>query len=608
MLNKRYMLAALGLLIGATSYAQQEPALLDKPAIGATIEGIRFHDVRFLERSLDEFGDDAKAYVLMFTSTTCPLVQRYLPKVEQLHQEFEDKGVVFIGVNVMPGEGILDVGEQWLEYELTFHLAKDFYSRAADAVGATRTPEVVVLDKDMRLRYRGRVDDQYRLGGARPEASEHNLRDAIEAVLAGRGPNVAETPVDGCKIMKPVLKKPEVELTYSEHIAPILNKHCVECHRDGTAAPFALDSYRMVSRKAGIVAEVVELERMPPWFAADGYPITNHPTITDEERLRIVQWADLGAPPGDLAAAPEPPQFGTAEWQMGTPDFVTTEGEEFEVPATGSVEYHYVFLPDVFEEERWVQGIEIKPSNPRVVHHANLVYVEGGNFIVDQNFLSGLVPGGGPMILKDGVALRLPANVLLALQVHYVTTGKPEKIRMSVGFKFAKETVRRELHYRLMSAKGFKIAPHDPMYRIAKDRTLPHDAEIYGLFSHMHLRGRDTTFWAHLPNGDSKRLLSIPAYNFDWQLGYEYEPGHILPEGTRVETVGHFDNSAFNPYNPDPSRAVPRGDQTEDEMMDGFIFFTVPDENLNLEVDPNTGIALGALADAERAEESTAKK
>jgi len=574
-------------------------------SVGQPVKNFQFTDIRSLPRSVSELGEN-KATVIVFTANTCPLVQRYMPTLVALHEKFADEGVMFLTINAAPGEGIIEMAEFALEYGVPFHIGKDFTGEAVSALGVTRTPEAVVLDADRVLRYRGRIDDQYRLGGSRHEPSRSDLEEAIKDVLAGEQVRVPTTPVDGCNITPNRFHTGDEEITYAEHVAPILHEHCIDCHRPGTAAPFTLDSFRDAARRSEVVAEVVMHERMPPWFVGADYgPFVNDRSMSKEEREILIRWADMGAPAGDLDAVPAPPALPDPEWQIGEPDLYIEFPETYEIPATGYVDYQYHLLPYQFPEDTWVKGIEIKPTNPRVVHHANLVYLRDGEFSVNNNFLTGLVPGGLQANLKDGHAMLIPKGAVLALQMHYVTTGQPEECRVGVGIRYADSTVNHRVYYKKLSVYGFRIPPHDPAYQMRQTDVLDTDADVHAMFSHMHLRGKDTTFLAHLPDGTTEKLLVIPNYNFDWQITYLMEPGtKILPAGTRLEIFAHFDNSAFNPYNPAPERTVPRGDQTFDEMLDTFIFYSVPDEQLGIQVDPRTGIALNTPGDAEVEEQS----
>jgi hypothetical protein len=251
-------------------------------------------------------------------------------------------------------------------------------------------------------------------------------------------------------------------------------------------------------------------------------------------------------------------------------------------------------LPHVFPNDTWVQGIEIMPSNARVVHHANLgaASVLSG-FDESRNFLTGKVPGGAPVNLDSGMAMMIPAGSVLALQIHYVTTGKEETDRIAVGLRFAHETIRKRVYYKIIENSRFSIPPGVAAHPVSAQKTLECDATGIGLFTHMHLRGKDSTFIAHYPDGKSDTLLALPNYSFDWQLAYQWPRGtQHFPKGTTLECLSHFDNSAFNPFNPDPNATVKFGPQTFHEMMQGFFFYTNDSETLNVKVDPKTGVEI----------------
>jgi hypothetical protein len=198
-------------------------------------------------------------------------------------------------------------------------------------------------------------------------------------------------------------------------------------------------------------------------------------------------------------------------------------------------------------------------------------------------------------VLEDGRALMIPKGSMLGLQVHYVTTGKEETDRISVGLRFAKEPVRKRVRYKIIGDYGFRIPPGATAHRVSAREELECDATGVGMFSHMHLRGKDSTFFAHYPDGKSEILLSLPNYSFDWQLSYVWPPEtRKFPKGTVIECRSHFDNSSFNPYNPDPTVTVRNGPQTHDEMMQGFFFYTDDAEELDLQIDPATGRVIKA--------------
>jgi hypothetical protein len=577
-----------------------EALAAEVPPIGAAVADLRFKDIRSLPRSLADFGDQS-AYVFVMTTTHCPLVGRTLPKLNELHTKYESRGVQFVAVNVGADDGIRDMAAQAIDYDCVFPFVKDADLWCVAALGVTRTPEVVVLNRDRKLVYRGRVDDQLRLGGSRPDPMRRDLETALEELLAGQPISVAETPVDGCLIT--ALPKPSSDQpvpTFSGDVLPILQKRCGHCHREGTAAPFALQTYHEVTAQAEMIAEVVLDQRMPPWSGhTKPGEFQNDPSLTRQERDTLIRWVRSDRPLGMTEELPPPMKPPEAKWRIGEPDLVVTMLETHDIPATGFVDYRHLVLPYVFLQDTWIEAVEIRPDNPRVVHHCNMAYVtsKGSG---KETFVTGHVPGGQPLDLSrfdNGVAFFVPRFAGLGLQIHYTTTGKPEQCRVSVGFRYPRRPVQKQVRHVLLDPHRLNIAPGHGAFPVRSGKTVDRDIDLLGLFTHMHLRGKDATFSARLPDGEQRKLLTIPTYNFEWQLGYEIAPGKVqLPKGTRIEALAHYDNSAFNPYNPDPKRTVPWGEQTYDEMFNGYVFFVDRHEQLNLDIDPSTGYARKAKA------------
>lgn len=560
--------------------------------IGTVIDELRFTDIRGLKRTLSEVGKP-NATVIVFTTTTCPLVRRSYPKLTELSAKFQDRNVQFIAMNVGALDTVRDMAAQAVEFEVPFYFVKDSDLSCARALGVTRTPEVVVLDAGRSLRYRGRIDDQLRIGGAKPEASRNDLKEAIEEVLNGKEVSVSETAVDGCEITPSVARPTKHDVTWSTHVASIVHSKCANCHRPGTAAPFSLLTFDDAAANAEMIRTVVENETMPPWFAAKSAThFQNDSSLTREEKDVILDWIASGRQAGELAQVSQSPEPQTDEWKIGKPDLIVTMLEEHDVPATGFVPYRYTILPYLFFNETWVEAFEIKPDNPSVVHHCNMAYMtkDGAG---EETFITGYVPGGQPMDLghfDNGVAVKIPACAGLGLQIHYTTTGKEERCRIRVGLRFPRRVVQKQCKHFLLDPRGWQIPPLDPAFRIEAKHKLDCEANLLGLFTHMHVRGRDMSFYADTDQKPTDTLLQIPNYNFEWQLGYELRPGDkVLPKGTVIRAVAHFDNSPFNPFNPDPTATVRYGPQTVDEMFNGFVFYVDNAESLNLSVDEKTG-------------------
>jgi hypothetical protein len=321
---------------------------------------------------------------------------------------------------------------------------------------------------------------------------------------------------------------------------------------------------------------------MPPWLADPKYDhFANSRRLSDKEIATLVAWADAGAPKGNDRDLPAPPQFETG-WQLGKPDVVFQMPDEVPVPADGVVAYQYYTVPTNFTEDKWIQASEIRPGNRGVVHPI-IVFIQepsgqsakAGEGRTGFNKLSGYAPGEQPKVFPPGTAKLIKAGSKLTFQVHYTPNGTAAKDRSYVGLHFAKgENFRPALTGTATNA-SFVIPAGDSNYEVHSTWTAKEDVRVIDLMPHMHVRGKDFKYTAVYPDGHSEVLLDVPKYDFNWQLIYRYKEPLLLPKGTRVDCVAHFDNSTANKANPDPTKNVRWGDQTWEEMMIGWFDYAV---------------------------------
>jgi mono/diheme cytochrome c family protein len=545
-----------------------------------------------MSRSLEDCGEK-RAYVVLFTTLDCPLAKRVLPEVAELEKTWRERGVAFVSIAVGDDDDLVEVAASAVEAGIEFPSARDFEGSARRALMPRRSPEVCVLDAGRVLRYRGRVSGDELLGGARPAAGARDLEAALADLVGGRPVARAETPIDGCKL-NPLAERaaPAVIPTFAELVQPILQEHCVACHAPGGSAPFELESFASASRHASTIAEVVEQRRMPPWYASERYGhFVNERKLSDAERRVLIAWAENGTPAGVHTDAPRARPAPSAErgWRIGEPDLVLTS-ETMKIQATGTVPYRYVVLPHLFKRDTWIERVEIRPSDPRVLHHANLGFYTFGGDVKAANFITGQVPGGEAMDLGPGTAALVPAGSVLGLQVHHVPYGTAAENVIEVGLRFPRDVVQRRMRHHEVADLRFAIPPFAPAWPVRAKRVFEADAIGIGMFVHMHLRGRDMRYDARFPDGRGETLLLVPNYDFNWQMAYRWKKDAMLfPKGTEVECLAHFDNSTFNPWNPDPAKRVTFGQETTDEMMYGFLFYVHANEALGLRIDPATG-------------------
>ena len=369
------------------------------------------------------------------------------------------------------------------------------------------------------------------------------------------------------------------KVSYSKDVAPILNNRCVDCHRAGEVAPMAFTSYNEVRPWAKAIKERAVTRAMPPWLADPHYgEFRNDRRLSQQEIDTIVAWANAGAPEGDPKELPPAPKFEQG-WNIGKPDLVIDMGTDFDVPAQGVVPYKYFRVPSNFTEDKWIEAAEIRPGNRAAVHHVIVFITEPGKGIGNGeggDLLTGVAPGEQPLQFRPGVAKLVKAGSTFVFQLHYTPNGTAYKDRTYVGLRFAKQPPQYRAYVGRALNFGFKIPPGDPNYEVRSTWTAKEDVQLVSLMPHMHLRGKDFKYTVVYPDGREQVILSVPKYDFAWQLGYEFKDQITLPKGTRIDCVAHFDNSPNNKYNPDPTKEVKWGDQTWEEMMIGWFTYTVP--------------------------------
>jgi hypothetical protein len=441
------------------------------------------------------------------------------------------------------------------------------------------------------VRYWGRIDDQFGIGYQKKEPSRRDLALALDELLSDKPVSVATTTAPGCLIGRTQKVAPHGDVTYTNQVARILQNRCLECHREGEIAPFPLSSYQEVVGWADMICEVIDQGRMPPWFANPQYgKFANDCRLSEEEKQSLHAWVANGCPEGDPSDLPRERKFVTG-WRIGEPDQVFYMADEpFDVPAEGVVDYQHFTVDLGLKEDRWLQAAEPRPGNPSVVHHIVCFIqppgAEGGPIAFGNRLAAVFAPGTPPWTFPPGTAIRIPAGSKMVFQMHYTPNGRAAKDRSYVGLIWTdpKKVVRQARS--LMAPNMFlKIPPGADNHQVAARFRVKRDMLLLNLFPHMHLRGKDFRFELEYPDGQREVLLDVPRYDFNWQLRYDLAEPKLMPKGSKLHCVAHFDNSANNPFNPDPSAEVEFGIQTWEEMMVGFFTAAYADEDLTRDAD-----------------------
>jgi hypothetical protein len=396
---------------------------------------------------------------------------------------------------------------------------------------------------------------------------------------------------------------PTPSVTFNKDVLPILQNQCQNCHRPGEVAPMSFLSYKETRPWASAIKSAVLTNKMPPWFAdpAVGH-FSNERRLTASERATLVAWVESGAPEGDDKDRPAPVEFADG-WSIGKPDIVVEMPNDIPIPATGIVNINSVYVKVNFPHDMWVQAAEIRPGNRQVVHHmkAWVQYPESPDHAAKTQ--SGR-PSGSDTAMADGGRSRdmlckynpgldgqnftvgdaakfIPAGSDIVFETHYTSNGKATTDRSKVGIVLAKASPKQRFFTTgALTNHKFTIPAGDPNYELKTEIVISQPVQLTWLQPHMHMRGKDFLVRAVYPTGESEVLLKVPHFEYNWQVGYEFAKPVPLPKGTRLESIAHFDNSVNNPSNPDPTRDVPYGAQTWDEMSVAF-FSVVVDVNTN---------------------------
>lgn len=558
--------------------------------VGRMLPEVTFTDLSGKSWQLGDLAREQRV-VLAMTSTSCPLSRKYLPTLIDLVERHHE-GVTWILVNPVASDERDEMTEALRRFPHPVLMVPDSEGRLAQACGALTTTDVIVLDRSRTVVYHGAIDDQYGLGYSREAPRQRYLADALTALQQGRSPQIAATEAPGCTLERSTTPTADPPVTYHNQIARILQRHCVECHRPDGVGPFALETYAQAVAHAAMLGQVVERGVMPPWFAAPTppdpqtglvhSPWANDRSLATRERQQVLDWIAAGTPEGKPSDSPVPREF-TGTWQIGTPDAVFELPQPVSIPATGTMPYRHIVVETELPEDRWVQAIEIQPGERSVVHHVLVFVQEGadagpGEEVASERggFWAAYVPGNSAQIFPEGFAKRLPRSARLRFQLHYTPNGTATTDRTRLGVVWAKEPPRHEVRVTGIVNPRISIPPGAERHREEAVLRIPVEAQILGFMPHLHVRGQACRYELTRGQSGTRTLLDVPRYDFNWQLLYRLQEPLTVQSGDVLRFIAWFDNSENNPANPDPTRTVRWGPQTEDEMLLGYVEYFVP--------------------------------
>ncbi len=600
------------------------------PGDAVDLIGVRVTDVNGHHHRIGVTTGTVQPVVLVFLDTACPVATRYVPTLNKLHAEAEAGGVALYGVLSNPAITWQTSADFVDEFRITFPVILDSTGDLALRLGPRVMSEAFAISTAGRVVYRGRIDDRFAaVGKLRMRIDSHDLHNVIETLASGDQSEPYATEAVGCfhhdwSRQSTNSAEPDT-ITYSRHIAPMLEANCVECHRDGGIAPFSLEGYDNAKRWHRMVAFMTGERLMPPWRAVQGFgAFRDARRLSDHQIVLLASWSANGAPRGDAGDTMPAPVRSSTKWRLGEPDLVLSMAEAFQVPADGDDIYRYFVIPSGFAEDKVVTALEFSPGDAEVVHHANYLMDYGGRAraedakddepgfsvfgtggFLDYNAwgIGGWTPGADPYVLDKGLGMWLPKGGDLVLEVHYHLNGKATVDQSEVGLYFAKEPVSRYIDGVVIGTEDLRIPPDEENYWRHFWMDVPSGLALTDVTPHMHFLGREFIALATLPDGSERPLIRIADWDFRWQNTFAYrEPVH-LPAGSRIDAWVRYDNSADNPQNPalEPE-TVTWGWETTDEMSElwiGFVHDTPADRQRIVSASERSWYRSAYVSDAE---------
>jgi hypothetical protein len=557
-----------GLLAGAaiSALALSATAVVTSPKLAGTrVDNFMLADQQGIGHELYYYKHNP-AIVIVTTKTGDAASARAVGAVEKLRPLYEGKGVVFFGLDstgVTPPLGPLVKSDK-------LAVLSDDLQLVGRSLGVTSTGEVFVIDaRTWKIAYHG------------PEA---NAGAALDAVLAGKTPAVAEAVVTGAKIAFPDREKTAefAKISYARDVAPILADKCVTCHVKDGVAPFAFTSYDVVKTMAPMIREAMRTKRMPPFHAdRHGATFKNDMSLSDAQLLTIVNWIETGAARGGGDDPLSKITTPAPQWPLGRPD-VVIDLPEFSIPASGVLPYEHFVVPNPTKEAKFLKAVTYLPGASTAVHHIVAGWNQDGKTSMGQGWevdTGGWGPGSEPTRYPADTGNRVGANGNFVFQMHYTPNGKAQVDHTKVGIYYAKEPPKYILRQLGIADFSIDIPAGDGMRHERGYVEFPADVLLYMVRPHAHSRGYATRMTVRYPDGREVILHNQPRYDFNWQREYVFSDWLPIPKGSIMIADYIFDNSENNRSNPDPKKDVLFGEQTFEEMLFTYLQYRIVGED-----------------------------
>lgn len=537
------------------------------------LPNFRLTDHRGASHELFREGD-ARAVVLVFTEARS--MASHWRQLKPVVDSPAAVGVQFWMID--PVDDRATMAEAAAQAAVGIPVLHDAARLVTRSYGVSVAGEAVALEAEsLTPIYRGAIEDAIASTAGTPVQQAY-LADALARFTSGARPQVEYARPSG----EAWAPDATAIASYRDEIAPLLQTKCVTCHRPGEIGSWAITNHATIRAKSAAIRANVLEGLMPPWHADPAHGrFENDFSMTPRQQARLIAWLDAGAPreagADPLETVPPPP----GDWPMGNPDLVLRIAPQ-RIQATGQMPYAYLIVTNTLKTNAWLRSAVVRPGARSVVHHALIFYIKGGSVLQMlaefqavqgglNGFYAGYVPGMDQREYPAGTGKFLPAGGIFVFQMHYTPNGKAVTDATEMGLYLSRTPPAMELKTGAASSTAIDIPAGARNHRMVAERSFNTAVDIHEFSPHMHFRGDSMRFEALLPDGSSRVLLNVPKYDFNWQALYRLSEPVRLPAGSRLRISGTFDNSRWNPFNPDAKARVGFGEQTDDEMFIGYV-------------------------------------
>jgi len=541
------------------------------------------------------YYNDADVIAIMVHGNGCPIVQNSLVDFLELQRKFNMKNIKLFFINSNLQDNRESIAENANKWKINIPILIDDDQLIGRSLNLKRTAEVLIIDpKKREIVYRGALSDRVHYDGKKDIAENSFAEDALKAFFSGKRIINHHYENQGCLINFPEQKVDTLKnISYVDDVAPILIKKCFHCHNDNGIGPWSMSNFNMIKGFSPMIREVIRLKRMPPWDADPEIGNwSNDFSLTSDEKRILVNWIEMGSPRGggiDPLENMSPPEN---TWKKGVPDLILNV-PKFDIPANGNLPYRYVQIDNPLDHDVWVTAADVKIGDPKAIHHlyagfSNPDSIRSNDQRTRDNFLVAWSPGSDLGEMPDGVGVLLGKDDKIFLEMHYVTYGKKSSDITKIGLYFSDSPPEKIMRYTDIRDEYMEIPANVTNFPISSYHVFDYDAHLLMLTPHSHYRGKSSKFTLLYPDGNKEVILSVPDYDYNWQLTYHFDTPKAVPAGSILHYQTVFDNSKFNKNNPDPNKIIYWGEQLENEMHYAPITFLWDDETPdNLIHNPN---------------------